>query len=131
MIEPVCVLLFEVEERRLAKIPPSLFPRCGVRVPPRPDDQTLVLRSCFRHGEVVELRPQQTAAIEPARLMKNRHCNSIHLTKIAGGLPIVGIGTFGTPSPPDLIDMAKDLQVLSSDRQVIECLLERRRREAL
>src|SRR5262245_14612770 len=110
MSEPVCVLLFEVEERRLAKIPPSLFPGGGRRVPPRPDDQALVLRSCFHHGEVVELR-SQTSAFEPARLMKNRHCNSIHLAQIAGGLPIVGIGTFGTPSPPEVIDMTKDIYV--------------------
>src|SRR5262245_56010303 len=131
MSEPVCVLLFEVEERRLAEIPPALFPSGGRRMPPRPEDQALVFRSCFYHGEVVELRPQQTAAIEPTRLMKNRHYNSIHFTQIAGGLPIVRIGTFGTPSPPEFIDMAKDLQVLFGDRQFIDRLLERRRRETL
>src|SRR5215475_2263465 len=110
MSKPVCVLLFEVEERLLPEIPPALFPAGSRRMPPRPEDQALVLRFCFHHGEIVELR-SETVAVEPARLMKNRHCNSIHLAQVAGGLPIVGIGTFGTPFPPDLIDMAKDLQV--------------------
>src|SRR5215510_4814124 len=52
--------------------------------------------------------------------MKHWRRDPIHFAQVAGGLPIIRIGTFRTLSPPSLIDTAKDLLVLPSNGQVLE-----------